>query len=72
MSPLTRKERADQVKKRNYFTRYGEKARKVIEALLDKYADDGVAQIEETQVLNISPFPELGTPMEIIRLFGGF
>ncbi|MER0169233.1 MAG: restriction endonuclease [Nitrosomonas sp.] len=69
--PLTRKERAEQVKKRNYFTRYGEQARRVLEALLDKYADEGVAQIEETQILTIAPFTGFGTPMEIIRAFGG-
>lgn len=71
MPPLTRKERAEQVKKQNYFTKYGEQARRVLEALLDKYADQGVTQIEETQILTISPFTELGTPMEIIRAFGG-
>nr|WP_319495231.1 DEAD/DEAH box helicase family protein [uncultured Desulfobacter sp.] len=71
MPPLTRKERADQVKKRNYFTRYGEQARRVLDALLDKYADEGVAQIEETQILTIAPFTQFGTPLEIIRLFGG-
>jgi type I restriction enzyme R subunit len=71
MPPLTRKERAEQVKKRNYFTRYGEQARRVLEALLDKYADEGVAQIEETQILTIAPFTEFGTPLEIIRAFGG-
>ena len=68
---LTRKERAALVKKRNYFTQYGEQARRVLEALLDKYADSGVAQIEETQILTIAPFPEFGTPLEIIRVFGG-
>jgi len=72
MPPLTRKERADQVKKRNYFTKYGEQAREVLEALLDKYADEGVAQIEETQILTIAPFTSFGTPIEIIRAFGGF
>ena len=71
MPPLTRKERAEQVKKRNYFTRYGEQARCVLEALLDKYADEGVAHIEETQILTIAPFTEFGTPLEIIRAFGG-
>lgn len=71
MPPLTRKERAEQVKKRNYFTRYGEQARRVLEALLDKYADEGVAHIEETQILTIAPFTEFGTPLEIIRAFGG-
>jgi len=71
MPPLTRKERAEQVKKRNYFTRYGEQARRVLEALLDKYIDEGVVHIEETQILTIVPFTEFGTPMEIIRAFGG-
>ena len=71
MPPLTRKERAEQVKKRNYFTRYGEQARRVLEALLDKYADEGVAHIEETQILTIAPFTKFGTPLEIIRAFGG-
>nr|WP_319492552.1 DEAD/DEAH box helicase family protein [uncultured Desulfobacter sp.] len=71
MPPLTRKERAEQVKKRNYFTRYGAQARQVLEALLDKYADEGVANIEETQILTIAPFNEFGTPLEIIRAFGG-
>lgn len=71
MPPLTRKERAEQVKKRNYFTHYGDQARRVLEALLDKYADEGVTHIEETQILTISPFSEFGTPMEIVRAFGG-
>jgi type I restriction enzyme R subunit len=71
MPPLTRQERAEQVKKRNYFTRYGDQARRVLEALLDKYADEGVAHIEETQILTIAPFTEFGTPLEIIRAFGG-
>ena len=69
--PLTRKERAEQVKKRDYFTRYGEQARRVLEALLDKYADEGVGPIEETQILTIAPFTQFGTPVEIIRSFGG-
>jgi type I restriction enzyme R subunit len=69
--PLTRKERAEQVKKRDYFTRYGEQAQRVLEALLDKYADEGVGSIEETQILTIAPFTQFGTPIEIIRSFGG-
>lgn len=69
--PLTRKERAEQVRKRDYFTRYGEQAQRVLSALLDKYADEGVGPIEETQILTISPFTSMGTPMEIIRAFGG-
>jgi type I restriction enzyme R subunit len=69
--PLTRKERAEQVRKRDYFTRYGEQAQRVLKALLDKYADEGVGPIEETQILTISPFTNFGTPMEIIHAFGG-
>ena len=69
--PLTRKERAEQAKKRDYFTSYGEQAQRVLQALLDKYADEGVGPIEETQILTIAPFPSFGTPIEIIRAFGG-
>lgn len=70
--PLTRKERANNVKKRNYFTKYGEQARKVLEALLDKYADKGVVSIENPKVLQLDPFTEIGTPVEIInKVFGG-
>lgn len=69
--PLTRKERAEQVRKRDYFTRYGEQAQRVLQALLDKYADEGVGSIEETQILTIAPFTQFGTPIEIIRAFGG-
>lgn len=69
--PLTRKERANNVKKRNYFTKYGVEARKVLEALLDKYADEGITTIESTQVLAIDPLTDFGTPVEIIGLFGG-
>ncbi|MBF0408754.1 MAG: DEAD/DEAH box helicase family protein [Candidatus Riflebacteria bacterium] len=69
--PLTRKERAENVRKRNYFTKYGEQARKVLDALLNKYSDEGVVHIEETQILTITPFSDFGTPFEIIRAFGG-
>lgn len=68
--PLTRKERANNVKKRDYFTRYGEQAKKVLEALLDKYADEGIATIESTEVLSLHPFDDYGTPPKIIRMFG--
>jgi len=71
MPALTRKERVDQVRKRNYFTKYGEKARMVIEALLDKYADEGIENIEDLTVLRIEPFNKIGTPAEIIQMFGG-
>ena len=70
--PLTRRDRADKVKKRNYFAKYGEKARAVLEALLDKYADEGIATIEDTKVLRLKPFNGIGTPLEIIKgAFGG-
>ncbi|MDQ8184302.1 EcoAI/FtnUII family type I restriction enzme subunit R [Pelagicoccus sp. SDUM812002] len=70
--PLTRQERANNVKKRNYFTKYGERARAVLEALLDKYADEGVLTIESPHVLKLTPFDHIGTPTEIIRdIFGG-
>lgn len=68
--PLTRKERAEKVKKRNYFTKYGEQSRKVLEALLDKYADEGIENIESIEVLRIKPFDEFGSPLEIIKQFG--
>ena len=68
--PLTRKERANNVKKRNYFTKYGEQARKVLDALLDKYADEGITTIENSEVLSIDPLTDFGTPPEIIRMFG--
>jgi type I restriction enzyme R subunit len=70
--PLTRSERANSVKKRNYFTRYGEQARAILEALLDKYADEGISSIENNNVLKLDPFKKLGTPVEIINgIFGG-
>jgi Type I site-specific restriction-modification system, R (restriction) subunit and related helicases len=68
--PLTRKERANNVKKRNYFTKYGDQAKKVLEALLDKYADEGIANIESIEVLRVNPFDEFGSPLEIINEFG--
>ncbi|MGI6235886.1 MAG: EcoAI/FtnUII family type I restriction enzme subunit R, partial [Christensenellales bacterium] len=68
--PLTRKERAENVKKRNYFTKYGDKAQAVINALLDKYSDDGLVTIESTEVLKLDPLNKLGTPLEIIKAFG--
>ena len=68
--PLTRKERANNVKKRNYFTKYGEQAKKVLEALLDKYADEGITNIESIEVLRVNPFDSFGSPTEIIGEFG--
>ncbi|EGR1274161.1 TPA: DEAD/DEAH box helicase family protein [Vibrio parahaemolyticus] len=70
--PLTRKERAENVKKRNYFTKYGETAQQVLNNLLDKYADEGVQEIENIHVLKVKPFDEMGRPLEIIKKgFGG-
>ncbi|MCB1161029.1 MAG: restriction endonuclease, partial [Leptospiraceae bacterium] len=69
--PLTRKERADNVKKRNYFTKYGEQARKVLETLLDKYADEGVINLESMDILKVRPLTDFGSPLEIIAQFGG-
>ncbi|MBI5382977.1 MAG: DEAD/DEAH box helicase family protein [Opitutae bacterium] len=70
--PLTRKERADKVRKRDYFTKYGAKARAVLDALLDKYADEGILTIESPKVLKLTPFDKMGTPVEIINeAFGG-
>lgn len=70
MPALTRRERAEQVKKRNYFTKYGDKVKDVLNALLDKYASEGIENIEELSVLKVEPFNNLGTPAEIIKLFG--
>ena len=58
------------MRKRNYFTKYEGPARQVLEALLDKYADTGIATIEDTKVLQLSPFTEMGTAMELVRAFG--
>jgi type I restriction enzyme R subunit len=69
--PLTRRERADNVKKRNYFAKYGEQARAVLEALLDKYADTGIQNIEDIKVLQLDPFSRMGTASELVGAFGG-
>ena len=69
--PLTRSERANQVKKRDYFTKYGDLARQVIAALLDKYSDDGVLDLENPEIIRLDPLSKLGSPVEIIRAFGG-
>ena len=68
---LTRKERAENVRKRNYWTKYGDKARAVLNALLDKYAQTGIEEIEDMKVLTVDPIKEIGTPAEIVNLFGG-
>jgi type I restriction enzyme R subunit len=69
--PLTRRERAENVKKRDVFTKYGDQARAVLDALLAKYADEGVLNLDDAAVLRIPPFTELGTPVQLIKAFGG-
>ena len=71
MPPLTRKERVNNVKKRNYFTKYGENAREVLEALLDKYADEGIENLENLEILKVPDFKKFGSPIEIVKRFGG-
>ena len=68
---LSRKDRADQVKKRDAFTKYGDQARAVLHALLDKYADAGIESIEDIKILTLDPFSRLGTAPELIQAFGG-
>ncbi|KGK81786.1 restriction endonuclease [Desulfosporosinus sp. HMP52] len=71
MPPLTRRERANNVKKRNYFAKYSDDARAVLEALLDKYADEGLSNLENLEVLKIPEFQVYGSPIEIVKKFGG-
>lgn len=69
--PLTRHERAARVKKRNVFGKYGAKTRAVLDALLEKYADGGVKSVESLDILKVDPLTAFGTPVEIVKLFGG-
>jgi len=69
--PLTRRERAENVKKRDVFAKYGPQARAVLEALLVKYADEGVLNLDDANVLALAPFNTLGTRFELIKAFGG-
>ena len=69
--PLTRRERAENVKKRDVFSKYGAQARAVLDGLLNKYADEGMLNLDDTNVLRIPPFTELGTPVQLIQAFGG-
>ncbi|MBP7371326.1 MAG: DEAD/DEAH box helicase family protein [Opitutaceae bacterium] len=69
--PLTRRERAERVRKRNYFAKYGPQARAVLEALLTQYADQGLAPVESPNALKVVPFASMGTPVELVRAFGG-
>ncbi len=69
--PLTRRERMENVKKRDYFGKFEGLARKVLEGLLEKYSEVGIMYLEELNILDVKPFSEIGTKVEIIRSFGG-
>ena len=69
--PLTRRERAENVKKRDVFAKYGDQARAVLDALLVKYADEGVLNLDDANVLRIPPLSGLGTPVQLVNAFGG-
>ena len=78
MPPLSRKERANNVKKRNYFTKYGEEARKVLEAILEKYSDEGINVVDDAKdstklvdFLKLPPISKIALPLQIINEFGG-
>jgi type I restriction enzyme, R subunit len=69
--PLTRRERAENVKKRDVFTKYGGQARAVLDALLEKYRADGVLNLDDANVLKVTPFTAMGSDMQLIKAFGG-
>jgi type I restriction enzyme, R subunit len=69
--PLTRRERAANVRKQDVFTKYGQQARAVLEALLQKYQDEGITNLDDPQILKIAPFDTMGTPIELLKTFGG-
>ena len=69
--PLTRRERAANVKKRDFFSKYGEAAREVLEALLDRYMNYGIYEVEKTEILKLDPFLKMGKPAKIASYFGG-
>ena len=69
--PLTRKERANNVKKRDFLSKYSGVAREVLEALLEKYMNTGIYEIEKTEILKLDPFQKMGKPAKIAGLFGG-
>ena len=68
---ITRKERAEKVKQRNIFAKYGTEARAVLNALLEKYAETGITSVESLEILKVDPISALGTPVEIVNVFGG-
>ncbi len=69
--PLTRRERANNVKKRDFFSKYGDAAREVLEALLDRYMNYGIYEVEKTEILKLDPFLKMGKPAKIASYFGG-
>lgn len=69
--PLTRAERANNVKKRDFLSKYGSEARQVLEALLEKYKNIGICQIESTEILKLDPLNQFGSPAKIVKAFGG-
>jgi len=69
--PLSRRERAEQVRKQNYFNKYEGASKRVLDALLDKYTDAGIEPIEDVKVLTLAPFSQIGAPMELLQAFGG-
>lgn len=69
--PLTRRERMEKVKKQDVFAKYGDTARAVLNALLQKYSDSGIGSVEDIEILKVTPFTSFGTPVEIVRKFGG-
>jgi type I restriction enzyme R subunit len=68
--PLTRRERADNVRKRDVFAKYGPHARAVLDALLAKYQDEGVLNLDDPRILQITPFDRMGTPLQLVKQFG--
>jgi type I restriction enzyme R subunit len=69
--PLTRRERVENVRKRDFFTKYGDQARTVLESLLQKYQDEGVTDLDDPRILKVDPFDTMGTPFELLKTFGG-
>ena len=71
MDKRLRNERANDVNEKNYFEKYGEQARRVLQALLDKYSDEGIVALEDMEVLKVQPINQFGSPVEIVSYFGG-
>ena len=69
--PLTRKERANNVKKKDFFSKYSVEAQAVLSILLDKYMNQGITEVEDIKVLSLADFADFGKPAKIVKLFGG-